>query len=591
MAIGIRCARTRRSIPLFASSRSKVVGTWRSIIGASGASDARTDRTMVDSSTAGGPTGAVTGGFRGAAQAAARAATAAIIVRRPVTTRIRFLPTFFTLLTIAFVVLVAARLRSHRHADAVAPVQPAAAVNPPAAGAESHSPQPDGKAEAGGQRSEVRSTPDRVRVRPALPVIKDPEPEPLLSTLQPRSAPRPAPKPSPSPASPQTSKPRRVPAPTSVAPVAAGGIAPSTSTVESTRPAEPVEEKDPSSDTSPPQLVSVEFNPPVIRDGEYTQLFVAATDDLSGVRSISGTITSPSGALTGFSLQRGADGVRHQGRVDVPADAADGVWKITFMSLTDAASNAVYLNQGVLPPSASFKVTSSRPDTEAPVLKAIWVDRVALRGGERTTINVQVEDEQTGVKLVSGVFHSPAKFARLGFGCQQRGDTWQGQLIAPACLDCGDWQLEQIQLQDKANNTTTIRMDNPLVAAVRVNILSDQCDSTPPVVQSVVFDTTVVSNVADSKVGITIIASDNFCGVESVSGYVVPDGGPAQTREPFNLRPTADPNTWRGEVTIRRLAAKGIWKINWLQVVDKGKNLRGLSANEPALAGAVFRVQ
>jgi hypothetical protein len=38
-------------------------------------------------------------------------------------------------------------------------------------------------------------------------------------------------------------------------------------------------------------------------------------------------------------------------------------------------------------------------------------------------------------------------------------------------------------------------------------------------------------------------------------------------------------------------AGKGIWKINWLQVMDKGNNLRVYYQDNPLLKGAVVNVR
>ena len=50
------------------------------------------------------------------------------------------------------------------------------------------------------------------------------------------------------------------------------------------------------------------------------------------------------------------------------------------------------------------------------------------------------------------------------------GDVWRCELAIPTCVDCGDWQMEQVTLQDKANNLATFRMENPLVRATKINI-------------------------------------------------------------------------------------------------------------------------
>ena len=48
--------------------------------------------------------------------------------------------------------------------------------------------------------------------------------------------------------------------------------------------------------------------------------------------------------------------------------------------------------------------------------------------------------------------------------------------------------MEQVTLQDKANNLATFRMDNPLVQAAKINITGDACDNTAPILQSLTLD-------------------------------------------------------------------------------------------------------
>ena len=182
----------------------------------------------------------------------------------------------------------------------------------------------------------------------------------------------------------------------------------------------PRQEDDPETDTTPPQLVSAQFIPAEVHDDGETTFAVMVTDDLSGVRSVSGVITSPSGALQGFACQREGATDRYLARIKVPRDAAEGVWNVKYLTLADQANNSVHLNQsqGALPPSASFRVTSSTSDSTAPLLKAVWLDRRAMSAAEKNLVFVQAEDDRSGVSLVSGVFVSPSKAARIGFGCR-----------------------------------------------------------------------------------------------------------------------------------------------------------------------------
>lgn len=350
---------------------------------------------------------------------------------------------------------------------------------------------------------------------------------------------------------------------------------------------------DPSSDTHPPRLMAISFTPAQVHDGEETLLAVQAADDLSGIRSISGTIVAPSGAVQGFACQRELDTDRYVARITVPKEAAEGVWHVNYLSLIDNASNASTISgvQGGLPPTASFRVVSSTSDSQGPQLKAIWLDRLAMKAGEKNRLFVDAGDDKSGVNLVSGVFLSPAKHARIGFVCRPGNGAWECELSTPTCIDCGDWQLEQVQLQDKANNMTTVRGDNAMVANVRVNISSDRCDSTPPSLQQIGLDRAVVSNAAESVISVTASASDDMCGIMSMSGQVSgPAGAGGSPRLYFSFTP-ADSQTWTGRITVPRLAAKGMWRITWIQVLDQAHNLKTYSQGDPALGAAAFSVQ
>lgn len=352
---------------------------------------------------------------------------------------------------------------------------------------------------------------------------------------------------------------------------------------------------DPNSDSTPPQVVAIEFNPPQVRDGETTVLTIVAADNLSGVRNISGTIASPTGALQGYACQREADTNRFSTRVAIPKDAAEGMWNVSYVSLTDNASNSTqvtYVPPNV-PPGASFRVTSSRPDSSGPTLKAIWVDRPSIRAGEKNTISVQADDDKAGVKVVSGIFVSPSKHARVGFNCQAGdGLNWRCTISPPACLDCGTWQLEQVQLQDNANNMTTLRADNPLVAPVHMDIFGENCDANPPVMQRIVLDKNSVSNAQATSINVTVVATDNLCGVGSVSGHATGPSRPGSvSRVYFALNPAGDGQSWSGPMNIPEKAPKGIWTITWVQVLDKGYNLKAYSQGEPLLGTATFRVE
>ena len=356
----------------------------------------------------------------------------------------------------------------------------------------------------------------------------------------------------------------------------------------------PREEQDPETDVAPPQLMGAEFVPAQVQDNGETMLAAFVTDNLSGVRSVSGVIASPSGALQGFACQREGEGDRFVARIKIPPDAAEGEWSVKYLTLSDNANNSVNINQssGQLPVSARFRVSSSASDSTPPLLRSVYLERRSMNAGERNTVFVQAEDEKSGVSLVSGVFVSPSKQARIGFGCRAgAGGAWECTVAPPACLDCGAWQLEQVQVQDKANNMATFRADNQIVSQIALDISGDKCDAGPPQITALAVTPMVVSNAEGGTINITAIVQDDACGVASLSGQAIPAGAVAGQRIPFSFDPSPDGQNFNGRIVVPKHAAKGLWTIGWIQALDKGHNLKAYGAQEPVLQRVTFRVE
>jgi hypothetical protein len=518
--------------------------------------------------------------------------------------RLTFLPVFLTLLAIAFSVALAFRIRAYRAMATAAPatstLAPARDVTPsvgaPAPGraswvlVEANAPA---QSAPGGGRAHTAATTREQRFRQLLAMGNTPEAAAVKTAAEmPEQTVRPVSPPTLRNAA-ASAAPLKAAAPT------AHSEAPQQRPVGSTpddphrRPEEP---KDPNSDTTPPQLLGVEFQPPQIHDGEETSLIITAMDDLSGVRGISGTLTSPTGkALQGFAQQREGETNRYISRITIPKDAEEGTWKISFLNMSDQATNMMTLSyaQGTIPPNAVLKVISSRSDASPPTLRAVSVARRSMRSGETNTLFVEAEDDKSGVRLVSAVFVSPSKSARLGFGCKKGdGDTWECAMNVPDCLDCGDWQLEQVQMQDNANNYTTIRPENnPLIAAVRVNIAGNSCDSTPPLLQNLMLDKSIViMGQGEPDVTIRVSVTDDTCGVGGLSGQVTGPGTNAGTFFAFSPE-GGDSGTWVGRIHLTPQAPRGIWRIQSITANDKGQNLRIYYASDPLLARAQFLVK
>jgi len=512
--------------------------------------------------------------------------------------RSRFLPIFFTFLSIAFVIALYFRLRSNMSEPAKTAITaiektPSPAPTPAQTPGETMTLEP--ATMTGAQSGQVSgqylvpaanaTAPPRIRVSTPQPQPHQPAIArvlaPIVKALTPSSASK----------SPAVSNSAR--SSTANNPQQQSSQSQSSQN-SSSRSTEAETSKDPNSDSQPPRLLSIEFIPPQVHDGEEATVIVTATDDLSGIRGVSGTMSSPTGkALQGFATQREGDTNRYIGRIAIAKDAEEGMWRVSFVNMSDNASNAVTLSfaQGGVPQNAVLRVISSNSDSTPPTLKNIWIERGAMRSGEKAVVNVEATDDKSGVNLVSAVFQSPSKVARIGAGClRSEGDVWRCELAIPTCVDCGDWQMEQVTLQDKANNLATFRLENPLVRAAKINISGDACDNTAPLLLSLTLDNRDVDvSRGATTVVVTVTASDDNCGVSGVSGqYVGPGTGSGGF---FPLQQSGDGNTFTGRILLDAHAARGTWRINSIQLNDKGHNLRVYNASDPLLAGAVFHVR
>ncbi len=527
-------------------------------------------------------------------------------MRRPV--QISFLSVFLTLLTVAFAAALVVRVRSYSvrtttEAETSTQAGPegrsggargqrTSFVPLPADGANGTFSSPSSAATPKTSSSASISRAQKLRELLALGAPRTATPAPPIVTVQPKTTKT---APPPPPVKPQSTISKLLQPIMNAFGGSKSSATSSSTQPSSTQPKTPSNDPhDPNSDTTPPQLLSIAFDPPQVQDGGDTTLVITATDDLSGIRGISGTLTSPNGkAVQGFAQQRDGETVRYISRIHIPEKAQEGIWKVSFLTMSDLATNSVTLSyaQGTLPPSATLRVTSSASDETPPTLRNVWLERRAMRIGEHNTLFVDAQDDKSGVHLVAVVFLSPSKLARIGVGCQKgTNDVWQCDIAPPQCLDCGDWTLDQVQIQDNATNFNTVRGENPAVAAIHLNITGDSCDNTPPVLQGVALNRTeIVIGRDDLNVDVTVLVADDACGVGGVSAQIV-GPGTSSSGQYFSFQ-QKDSNTFIGTIHIQANFARGVWRISSLTVSDKGQNLKIYYGNDPLLAHAAFTVK
>jgi len=382
-------------------------------------------------------------------------------------------------------------------------------------------------------------------------------------------------------------------APPSVAPVTPP---PSTqSPVESVTPTD-----DPESDRRAPVLVSLRFDPPEIQDGAVAVLSIGASDDLSGVNVVVGQVRGPTAdAVAPFiAHDPGGTGV-FTASISIPRHAQTGDWFVGLIQLVDKANNAFNANytRATVPPGGALRVSSAESDSTPPTVERVYLEKPSVGGGEKNQVIVEVTDDRSGVASVYGWFESASRSARNPFSGVERGDgSWVGDLLLPADVDCGEWNLWQLRVIDKAQNFAMIPNDSPKLGHVSFIVAGGGgCDSEAPVLDNIFVSPTTVSNNSIAEVTLTISAHDQGSGLTSLQGRIegpTPEGG--QISRLF-FRAQADPNNPDAPIPVKiavpQHAARGVWHVALLILTDKANNARSYQGRDPDLANAYFNVE
>jgi len=272
--------------------------------------------------------------------------------------RLPFLPAFLTILGVAFAVVLIARIRSYNGAPGRAGEGSEVAATSGGASVSSSSTSndladqttstivPAGTASSGGMSARERRYRELLNAPPPKGAAVAPSQQQPVHTIA-------AAKP---PEKPQSTISKMLQPIKNLFGGGNGSAAPPVQQPPSRPPAtDTSDKKDPSTDTTPPQVTGVQFDPIRVNDGDSVAVIVTATDDLSGIRGISGTLTSPNGkAVQGFAQQREGDSTRYISHIHIPEKAQEGIWKVSFLTLSDMATNTATLSfgQGTLPPTA-----------------------------------------------------------------------------------------------------------------------------------------------------------------------------------------------------------------------------------------------
>jgi len=347
------------------------------------------------------------------------------------------------------------------------------------------------------------------------------------------------------------------------------------------------------SDAQPPEVIAIVFDPQQVPPGTNVSIYVQATDNLSGVKSISGMARSPSGAAAlPFGCRRSGSDESFVGTLAIPERAEMGRWYLAYLRITDEAYNSKTYSQNALPLADSyFEVVESDSDNVPPEVTAVYLNPLEVDGGGQVQVTVEAKDDKSGVAKISGALMSPSKYARLSFSCRNEGETnvFYGQLTIPEDAETGQWTLDYIRAEDGAKNVRTFYRTNypSMFDNASIHVYTNNSDSQPPTLENLMIYPSSVAYGETAK--IIVDASDDISGIRRISGRLQSPSGKATV--PFSCVYNPDSQDYEAAVILPANAEIGPWGVNYIRIIDEARNQIDYSYDKnPLVQQAVLEI-
>lgn len=225
-------------------------------------------------------------------------------------------------------------------------------------------------------------------------------------------------------------------------------------------------------DATPPSLTALHFAPDSIDTSQgpaTVEVGFAATDDLSGVKSLELVFLSPSGIQkqNGSAQYSPAHGMPNSLTVTFPRRSEPGQWTLGSALLADAAGNTLVLDSDALSAMGVRTVLDvvSKLDTAPPNLTGLRFTPSIIdtnQGSATVEVGFAATDNLSGVKSFEVVFVSPSETAKQGgsVAFSPRTEIADSvKVIFPQSSERGAWTIGSVVVTDEAGNTLVLDAD------------------------------------------------------------------------------------------------------------------------------------
>ncbi len=222
-----------------------------------------------------------------------------------------------------------------------------------------------------------------------------------------------------------------------------------------------------SSDIEAPVLRDINVVSGEVEIGEEIKIIADITDNESGVNSASVTYQKPSGKSVYVNLAKNSTTGLYEGKITINKFEEFGEWKITRVFLRDRVSNSSniynYLDESgntVTFDHCNVLVSGTTPDLQSPDLDELAIEVQQISNNAAAIIlTAKVSDELSGIHSLSGSYRKPSgRTASIYF--YKSNDVFLANLPIDKYDELGKWELKQITLTDKMDNSKTVYDNN-----------------------------------------------------------------------------------------------------------------------------------
>jgi Bacterial Ig domain len=326
-------------------------------------------------------------------------------------------------------------------------------------------------------------------------------------------------------------------------------------------------------DVTAPTVDAITFEKEQVQAGDFTKITVSASDDTE-VEWITLGLYNTAG--------RGYDHVTDFVKTEdgtfvatwwVPQYTDPGEWKVDWVYAGDAVGNQYNWDDYMGDYPAFFdtiQVLNDSPDTTPPTVSGIQFLKESVNTGQENTILIEAEDDLAGINILYvGLTNEFGQTISVDSSYQNEDGSWTGSFVIPSYIKNSTFKVLNVITQDHAGNSDQLFYEEEYPSEFGTfNVVNNNEDAIPPIVQSVMFERDSV--MAEESNVVKIAATDDNSGIESIEIFLTSPTGKGKTNS--YLYPDEEGN-FVGEVYIPPFTEPGEWRVSQIIAKDYAGNV------------------